>query len=589
MGPDGLGVGEAWLPPADQPEEDHRYRGRSLVRIRFVGDGSDPSHWVGSDLDRESPGVLIRTTRTEPIPVALDIEVEGLGDVPLPPDQPIRIHVVPSGDIADLRVEWFVDDLRTTAETVTSAPLELDGERWTATLPGLPAESILRYRIAGDGGDGDEVIAPRDGDPLQWFGAFVGLPIEGNTRAYRFYISPADWVRMWINIQDGRVVGCSPNPTWNDREAAVFVWGSEVYDVRVRYQGSRYQRRNGPSIAWTEPDSVPILSWRVAFPRYARFEGMKVFTLNKLRQTCPGMESRVGFQLFGEAGLPVPNTRYIRQFVNGVYFNYAIEIERPGRDLYERWHAEQAELFPELPVEPGAGDLFKAVGCACNEGPFGWADERLLESECGYSIDERYAHTYDRKTWQDWGTPAGIRSLLEGLYVARSGTDAELRAFLEANYVVDKVLTHMAIINWAGPWDDMWHNHYLYQRRSDGRWMTNAWDLDLLFGPQRGAGSSIYVGEQGDRSNQAQWWNRTKDSFLRVFRAEYEARLLELNNTVLHPDNVVGKVDAVVAEWDLEEIEASAGGATCNYTSRANGFRDYAIARHAYVNDQLAR
>ena len=110
------------------------------------------------------------------------------------------------------------------------------------------------------------------------------------------------------------------------------------------------------------------------------------------------------------------------------------------------------------------------------------------------------------------------------------------------------------------------------------------WDLDLTFGPQRGPESSLYVGLEGVGGP---WWNRTKDSFLQVFRPEYEARLLELNNTVLHPDNVLGKLDEVVAEYDLDEIGASPSGPSCDFVGREGVFRNFVTARHAFVNAQL--
>jgi len=586
MGADGLGVGDAWLPVADQPEEAHRYRGRSLVRVVHREDPSDPGVWEASSLDGETPGRLRPSGRTVSIPTVTGLALDGFGDQPLPPSEPIVMRFRTSvSNLESVRVEWFVDDLRTESEILESVFAVADGYDWVAELPGVPAESILRYRLVAIGIDGEDVIAPREGDPMRWYGAFVGEPIGGNTRAYRVYISPANLVRMSENIAEGRVIGgCTPNPTWNDREAAVFVWGSEVYDVRVRFQGSRFQRRNGPVLSWTEPTQLPIRSWRIAFPRYAPFDGRQVLTLNKLLQACPGIEARVGFQLYDEAGIPAPRTRYVRLFINGMYYNYTLEIERPGEDVYTRWHAQLEAADPDRPDEPGVGDLFKAVGCNCDEGPWGWGDERLLTAHCGYTVDERYAATYDRKTWQDWGTADMIRDLIEGLHAARAVGLDELRAYLEGNYDVDRVLTHIAVTNWTGPWDDMLHNHYLYRRRSDGRWSTAPWDLDLTFGAQRGPTSTLYTGLQGVGS---QWWNRTKDSFLQVYLPEYEARLLELNNTILHPDNVLAKLDGAVAEYDLAEISEMPSGPACNYTAREAAFREFVTARHAFVNDEL--
>ena len=126
------------------------------------------------------------------------------------------------------------------------------------------------------------------------------------------------------------------------------------------------------------------LSWRVALPRYQQLGGRSVLTLNKLTQSCPGFTASVGYRLFAQADVPAPDVRYARLHVNGVYLRYMIEFERPGEDMYRRYHREQAEKYG-TPTEK-VGHLFKSVGCVCDEGPFGWGDWRQLSSHCGWSV-----------------------------------------------------------------------------------------------------------------------------------------------------------------------------------------------------------
>ena len=57
----------------------------------------------------------------------------------------------------------------------------------------------------------------------------------------------------------------------------------------------------------------------------------------------------------------------------------------------------------------------------------------------------------------------------------------------------------------------MFQNHFLYQRRSDGKWMAAPWDLDLNFGGWKGANASLYIGEQNDPDNRSGWWNFLKE------------------------------------------------------------------------------
>jgi hypothetical protein len=85
------------------------------------------------------------------------------------------------------------------------------------------------------------------------------------------------------------------------------------------------------------------------------------------------------------------------------------------------------------------------------------------------------------------------------------------------------MLGYIAVRNWAQPWDDGFHNHFLYQRASDGKWLLIPQDKDREFGEQFGwaAGRTFYTGEAGGAQ-----YNRLKDAFIKAFRAELIARLV---------------------------------------------------------------
>ena len=366
-----------------------------------------------------------------------------------------------SGEPSEPRVEWFVDDLSRDDEPRSSVALE---ERspgsWSATLPAQPEGTVLRARVLADLGRGEEPASPREGDPQSWHGRYVGTEPTGATRAFHLFIDPVRWTELWDLVRPGRVVGCEENPGWQARVPAVFVHEGRAVDVRVRYQGSRWNRTNGPDLrTWSAPGperpSPPkSLSWSVKLPRYDKLDGHTRFSFNKLTQGCPGLTAQVGFQLFAAAGLPAPETRFARLFLNGAYYSYTLQIESPGEDMLERWLEARADVDPSLEEEPGVPHLFKSSGCNCDEGPFGWGDERPLGDHCGLSALDRYASTYERKTWS-WDDHTALRDLIEGLDAARSGSDEGLRSFLEANFDVELVLAYMAVMNWAVPFDDV--------------------------------------------------------------------------------------------------------------------------------------
>ncbi|MGK0362305.1 MAG: spore coat protein CotH, partial [Bradymonadia bacterium] len=592
IGADALGASTLWLPADWLPVEDHALRGRSLQRRSFDAVTADPANWEASALDAADPGSVATVSTGEVPGTVVEVQFNNGALGALTPDAPVSLQVRLTGAArAGLRVEWFADDVQVEGEPVAVIPLIDAGEGlWTATLPAQPDQTIVRARIVADSG----VVSPRPHDPMAWHAAFVATPIPGATRPYRLYINTDQWTALWDAVAGGRVLnGCVPNPGWALRVPAVFVHEGRVFDVRIRYQGSRWNRTRGRNIANWEapgpdrPGPLSSLSWSVRFPRYAPFDGRSAIILNKLTQGCPGLSAGVGFGLFDAVGLPTPQVRFTRLFINGQYYNYNLELERPGEEMLNRWLADTAADNPGAVPEPGVPHLFKSGGCNCNEGPYGWGDGRPLEPHCEYSADERYASTYERKTWA-WAGHDALRALIESHEVARSGTDAELAAFLADHFDVDLMLNYLAVINWAVPFDDMFHNHYWVQRRSDDRWFLAPWDLDQNFGGWKGPNASIYIGASGDRDNRAGWWHRVKDSFLRVYRAQYIARLAELNETTLHPDAVIARVDAIEAAWRLPEVEAAPAGRACDFTGQAENFRRFARARHDVVEASTA-
>lgn len=598
---DGLGVGESWLPREVLPLEQYRYRGRSLERVSFAARSSRVSSWDVSSLESgPTPGHANSAARDEPNPIVVDLDVVGpAGDgapIRAGEDGTVRVSFEPRPPAGPVRLEWFVDDVAATDEPIASVDLLDDGRAgdeiagdgvFTASVAGQPENSIVRYRVVTGDGEGSTSVSPRPSDPFAWHAWFVEPLIETTTRTYHLFISPVEWGRLWSNIQGGRVRGCAESPTWDAKVPAVFVHEGRVYDVQVRYQGSRWNRTNGRDISrWTgpRPSTGPLraLSWRIAFPRYAQLEGRGVTILNKLTQGCPGYNAGVGYRLFARAGVPAPFTRFVRFHINGNYYHYMMEYERPDDDMMRRYHREEAAENSGASEEP-LGHLFKSAGCNCDEGPFGWGDERPLRPQCGHTAEARYAATYDRKT-HEWDSYTNLKDMIEGLDAARRAGTEETRRFFEENFDMELLLNYLAIINWSVPFDDMFQNHFLYQRRSDGKWLLAPWDLDQNFGEWKGATASIYMGEIGDRDNRSGWFNYLKDAFIKAFRDEFRDHLLFMNNTLLHPDRIDELVDLVTAASNPTEAAQSAAGVNCSFPGRANSFKAFARQRFDYVN-----
>ncbi len=621
VGADGLGAGRSWLPHDWLPLENHQYRGRSLERVSLTWPSNSLANWLASPLDGATPGRASSGARDVPLPVVQDIEATPA--VAHPPDELLRkddevkltvaftrlTDDVPGAPlhISDVVVEYFIEDVARTDERKETIEARDDGIGsdafagdfvFTAVFPARPDRTIVRYRILADRGEGQEVVSPRPTDPYQWHAYYVSPVIPTETRVYEIFISPQNWGRMYTNASGGRVSGCNVRASWNAKVPAIFVHKGTVYDVWARYQGSRWNRTNGPTVgAWPYPrpagGSFKALSWHINFPRYDQMEGLRIVLLNKLTQGCPGLTSGAGYRFFEAVGIPACRQRYIRFYVNGGYIRYMQELERIGETMIRRWIREQRALYPDMPQEE-VGHLFKSQGCNCDEGPYGWGDARRLPAYCSnprWEPIERYEYTYDPKT-HEWAGGRLLMDLIEDLHVARSGGRTALREYFEKNFDLQLLNDYIAIINWAVPFDDMFQNHFFYRRTSDEKWFMVPWDLDRDFGEfraerNRGPDSTLYFGEAGDPDNRSGWWNYVKDSYLKTYRSEYDERLLELSQTVLTPENMDLFLNRVLAEANPAEANQAATRLSCNVTSDANVMRNFARRRQQVVFDRI--
>lgn len=612
---DALGAGRQWLRPELLPEEQHRYRGYSLERVSFAIPAGEAANWVASALDAPTPGSANSGARELPHAVARSHRAVPMSGQPGPirGGEPALMRVAMSavGVIDSAELEYFVDDVTRTGEPVSSVALRDDGAGgdasagdrvYTATLPAQAERSIVRYRVRVTAGGETRVASPRPDDPYDWHAYYVSPVIDTDTPVYEIFIDPAHWTTMYENADEGRVDAgdrCTLIPEWDDKVPAVFVHDGHVYDVRVRYQGSRYNRLNAdraqiedwPFPGPTVPDPLEVLSWRIQFPRYDRFDKRAVVIVNKFTSSCPGLAASVGMQLFAEAGIPAPRARYVRFYVNGGYYRYAMDYERPGEELLERYYDELVDRG-EHPPGYEIGHLFKSTGCNCDEGPWSFGDGRRIGEYCGYSPEQRYTYTYERKT-HEWLGNEELIALIEGMHQARDQDLAALRTYLAEKFDVDAALTYIAIMNWSVPYDDMYQNYYLYQRREDLKWMILPWDLDRNFGDWQGERllgpeSSIFVGALGNPDNGNDQANYFKDSLLRAFESEYRERLAELNQTLLTPEHIGALVDAMWATASPSEAQEALSPVGCYGFMVGNGdetFMSFVNARHAHVGE----
>jgi hypothetical protein len=598
---DALGVGADWLPKEKLPLDKHRHLGHSLERARFDVAATEVANWVPSALDGATPG------KANGAPGGLAAVVLGVTATPqgatglIRKDHQVVVKVAFSkvGTVNAPAIEAFVDDLSKEGEPATVTPLAKVGDGWEATLPAQPDGSIVRYRVVDDRDGRREAVSPRPSDPYSHHAYFVSPPIDVKGRFYQIYIAPAAWTRMWTNTNDSLVKGCDPNPLWDKHEPAVLVVDGEVYDVRTRYSGSRFHRRMGagggpdnhlkkerPFASWTvpgpdAPKPLMALSWHVKLPRYKELDGRETIKLNKLLQSCPGFTATVTGHIYNMLGIPASIPRFARVFVNGAYYHYMLEHEG-NVDMIERF-------YKGGPI----GELYKVEGTNDELGPYYRGDARLLEPNRScpkWTLEDRYRHVYSRKNFE-WKGPQEIMQLIKDLHAARAAGTEAIRRFFADKFDLDKLMTYVAIRNWAGGGDDVHQNHFYY-KRPDGKWILLPWDVDLEYGGWRQANWHFYNGEEGSPTPlESGWWNRLKDALMKAYRAEYHAKLRELDQGVLAPESFAKILDQSMADagFDREAfLAAPVGPFMCNIDGEIIRSKKFAVDRRVELNKLLA-
>lgn len=584
--------------------------------------------------DLPTPGAANITSRTVPKPVVVSYSALQVSDnqAVIRPASQVKItcSFSSAASLSNVQVEYFLDNMNAFGEVRnTVAMTALGNGQYTATLPGQATRSIVRYRIKADRGDGVEIVAPRADDPAvvqvgpptyagspakrvpaprePWYGYFV-TPVRSSAKPIIDVIVPTDGSVVddsagtnttqfnGINGLQAIAYDCKGSPKrttaentpssypretpyvpatdriWNDVVPAVFASNGILYDIQIRFHGSRYNRRPTRK------------SYKVFFPEYQLYKDGAGNFVSSVFETDKNDYFMTAHGLHQLAGLPLSTVRYVDWYFNNDAPMTRLEQGEYNGELLDAFHEKMQRLNPGS-VKEATGEFYKSVGFivssnASGEGPYGNGNAWPLPAAGFWTELQRYDYTYTLQN-HGWKGAKPIRDMIAGMWTARGDSYlapnpniANTRAWFLANWDVDTELTSMALGNWMCPWDDTTQNHY-YWRRANGKWVRLLWDFDGMYGSSAGtaATQSLYLGEVNDPGNNFRGPHYVKDSFIKAFRNEYKQRMWFLNNTLLDPQN-------------LQTLKyANASGATVDYytfiQAQSGGF---AVTRFNNVN-----
>jgi hypothetical protein len=543
----------------------YQYKGRSLQRVSVLAGANDPANWLASPLaSGPSPGAPQAITRSVPKPVVIALSrtqaSDGAGIIRANQPATVKCTFSSQVNLSAVQLEYFVDDMNVTGELRTAvAMVDLGNGTFAANLQGQADRSIVRYRIKANRGDGVEIVSPRADDPAigpvgpggeleAWHGYFVTPTRVSANPIYDLLIGQVPFSTMGINATQNPRRVTQPNalglprevpyvaanaPLWNGTVPAVFAHNGVLYDVQIRYHGSRYHRGPGN------------LSFKVHYPDFQPLNNQTSWFV-----TGHGLAFAEVNSLYRQIGLPSSKMRAVDWYfnTNGMIVRY--EQGEYASEMLSEYHELQQQLNPGTPKEPN-GELYKAIGNIDgsqnnNEGPYTKADQAPMLANAGWTQLQRYEWTYTLQC-NGWKGAKPFRDLIEGMWTVRGDAPssptlpnipanlANTKAWFEANFDVDATLTAVALCQWIGIWDDTGHNQFFW-RRANGKWVRLPWDFDGTMNVSR-TSQSIYANELGVNVFGApNWW---KDTFFKCYRTEFKQRLWELNNSYLDPANLL--------------------------------------------------
>lgn len=201
--------------------------GHSLQRLNPTLSGLAPGNWLSAE---PNPGAYAPTANAL-LPTFDDINFE------LSPEAGADLHITAAvHDAQEVSMAYVVDF----GEEVVVAADVVDGIA-SATIPGQPAGTLLRFRLIGTGSDGGEGTWPRQGDGADYDGTVVrSEPTEAS-------VLP----RLQLFMPDEVYEEANRATTLHGEEgfAVVFAFEGKIYDhATIRIKGN--QARYNPKRKW---------------------------------------------------------------------------------------------------------------------------------------------------------------------------------------------------------------------------------------------------------------------------------------------------------------------------------------------------
>lgn len=409
--------------------------GPSLERLLASAPGEEAGSWAGSRFPERkvaagSPGRANDTAVTN-----LPPWLEEFSTGPAEPGRPMTVagRVRDADGVKSVTLLWQVASRDPAGEqAVELKRAEGDGRdgRWSGQVPGLPAGSLMRWRVRATDAAGTVRYLPGPDEPRPTFTtAVLGLRNDAAIPFLQLWSFGAMDPRGASLRSRGRPAG--PVAGRGNACAVILPPGGGPAEVRDYI---RLAPRQG--------------GWKVRLHRDAAWDGMT--TLNVLFEFQPRfvLSEHLSYELYRRAGMPAPKSGHVRVWFDGQPQGYHLFVEQPNGSYLKRTGRDDS------------GNLYKLL----------WYGQGLVGQ-------------HEKKTNPRTGH-ADLQEIVRQLGAVRG---AEAWKVIEANFNVTNFIDYYAVSMCVQNWDGFFNNYFVYHDlKPGGKWEIIPWDQDKTWGDYDG-------------------------------------------------------------------------------------------------------
>ncbi len=425
----------------------------SLERICPEAAGDNPSNWASSPLSEDrikpagSPG-KVNACYSAHLPPAI-ASVTFAPEIPAP-DQPIIVEVEVSDPNGVSEVKLLYRRAGPGFET-PDAPLPMmktSASRYSATIPGQPAEQLIRFRIEAISTLGARRLFPSQTEPRPALSSYVRGRIEPADIPFAWILNttPAEFNAAQHRARSLARAGSKPD-----------IFGGEGRGGAERFKATTTGVPSSQSALvffdpataeWHLFDFVQVAPHRdglkVHFAKGQMLQQMSVVHLMFSDNERSMLAEPLAYEIYRSAGMAAPQCYHVRLSVNGQPAGYHLLAEQPNRAFLHRHHLSDD------------GNLYRVHG-----------------SERGV------VRQHEKKT----NTRAGhedIVALVDALDKSQGEACWEI---IRRHFDVEEVANYFALCTILSDWDGFSNNYFTYHdTRKTGKWTVYPWDQDQTWG-----------------------------------------------------------------------------------------------------------